>query len=81
MHVSPGTAYTIGFSAPFYNMNHVDSHPWIEGYNKTNMLQTFSRTSNSLRQVGRMTGDVEETTEPVKDALTVSAVSELATTF
>lgn len=81
-HVPPGAAYTI---APVYNMRHVHSHPWKEGFNKTNKLQTFSRTgallSNSLHPLGGMTGDVEEQTESVKDALTVSAVCEVATTF
>ncbi|XP_056610160.1 protocadherin-8 [Triplophysa dalaica] len=85
MHVPPGAAYTIGFSAPAYNMSHVHSHPWKEGFNKTNKLQTFSRTgalpSNSLHPLGGMTDDVEEQTEPVKDVLTVSAVCEVATTF
>lgn len=85
IHVPPGTAYTIGFSAPVYNTSHVHSHPWKEGYNKTNVLQTFSRTgalpSNSLYHVEETIGDVEEQTEPMKDEMTAPAVSEVATTF
>ncbi|KAA0715396.1 Protocadherin-8 Arcadlin [Triplophysa tibetana] len=36
IHVPPGAAYTIGFTAPVYNRSHVHSHPWKEGFNKTN---------------------------------------------
>ncbi|XP_065107489.1 protocadherin-8 [Paramisgurnus dabryanus] len=79
IHIPPGTAYTIGFSpAPIYNLTHVHSHPWKEINNKTNTLQTFSRTETllSAHQMRRTTGVTGDKSGPV-----VSTTSEVATTF
>ncbi|XP_051565146.1 protocadherin-8-like [Myxocyprinus asiaticus] len=90
MHVSPGSAYTTGFSpAPIYNTTHINAHPWKEGHDNTlkssSPLQTFSRTgalpSYSTHHMRGIITRVEEQTETVRDALLVTTASEVATTF
>ncbi|XP_062389655.1 protocadherin-8 [Sardina pilchardus] len=95
IHATPGNAYTIGFSqAPAYSNTHVNPQSWKESCYNTNIpkakgsaaaAQTFGRAGTlppySSHQRRERCARAEDQREQNQDILTVTTLSEIATTF
>ncbi|XP_063068928.1 protocadherin-8 [Engraulis encrasicolus] len=97
LHAAPGNAYTIGFShAAAYSNTHVNPQSWKESCYNTNIpkadgsAQTFCGTgvllapphsSSHHHQTRDLGAKAEDQREPAQDFLTVTTLSEIATTF
>ncbi|KAL2081662.1 hypothetical protein ACEWY4_023515 [Coilia grayii] len=92
IHATPGNAYTIGFSqAPAYSNTHVNPQSWKESCYNTNIpkaegsAQPFCGTGilppRSSYQTREQSARAEDQRDQTQDFLTVTTLSEIATTF
>lgn len=93
IHATPGNAYTIGFSqAPAYSNTHVNPQSWKESCYNTNIPKAKGSVAQSFCRAGtlgphsshpkrELSARAEDQRDQNQDILTVTTLSEIATTF